>query len=115
MGARRAASSDCPFPEELSNVKGSWTVTSAILDGKPAQDFEGTILRVTSTFDFEFLRNREQISAGTYEADPRPAPRTIDVKFTTGRQKEKSLLGIYHYGRDRTPDFDALTICFSGL
>lgn len=101
-----------PVHEVVGNLKGKWKVSSATMGDMTVKEFDGAILNVRESSQLNFAKNGKEISAGTYDARPgKPGdPNTIDVAFTNGSLRGKTLLGIFRYG-DR--DADAFTICFS--
>src|SRR5688572_23692778 len=57
-----------PAEEQLNKLVGTWTVTSATLNGTAKAEFTGAQLTITSGKQFNFIKD-----AGTIDASPWPA------------------------------------------
>src|SRR5262249_36521393 len=78
--------------------QGSWTVTSALVNGKPEVEIQG------GKFLFKdgklTLRARDQVIVElSCKVDPTKKPRAIDLTFTR-EGKEETALGIYELEGD---------------
>jgi uncharacterized protein (TIGR03067 family) len=97
----------CAQPAEAADkaLRGAWTASRAEQDGQAAPDLVGH--RLTFTGDRFRIRSKDDkvIYAGTFRADPRTKPASIDFRHTEGSLKGKVWKGIYAL------DGDTLTTC----
>jgi internalin A len=94
-----------PVKKELAKLQGAWTVVSAELNGKPDASRKGA--HVVFAGDTFTRTSPAQSAKGTLKLDPAAKPATIDITFTDGPDKGKSLFGIY------TLEGDTFKICSS--
>jgi uncharacterized protein (TIGR03067 family) len=107
LASVRSQAADCEAKEEtvkkdLLAFKGTWRLISREVDGKKSS--EEWIKDVTGTNDgsgkFCVRRGDKVIAEATTELDPTKKPKTIDVRFTEGKHKGKTVLGIYEIDGD---------------
>jgi uncharacterized protein (TIGR03067 family) len=88
--------------KELLAFKGTWRLISREVDGTKSTKEE--IKDVIGTNDglgkFSVRRGDKVIAEATVTLDPTKSPKTIDVTFTAGENKGKTLLGIYEIEGD---------------
>ena len=93
--------------KELQAFKGAWRMISKEVDGKKFSEEE--IKDVIATFDgsgkCSVRRGDKVIGEGTVKFDPTKKPKTVDVTFTEGEHKGKTVLGIYEI------EGDAFRVC----
>jgi uncharacterized protein (TIGR03067 family) len=92
--------------KELEKLKGTWTITSDERGSPPvAKEKNPRVIVAGNQFTTEF--QDKVIRKGTLKLDPTQNPRAIDVTYTEGEFKGKTLHGIY------TLEKDIWTICYS--
>jgi uncharacterized protein (TIGR03067 family) len=88
---------DAAVTKELQAFKGIWRLDSKEEDGKKFSEEE--IKDVIGTIDgsgkVSVRRSDKVIAEATIKLDPTKKPKTIDVSFTEGERKGKTVLGIY--------------------
>jgi uncharacterized protein (TIGR03067 family) len=102
-----AAGGDDDAKKDIERFQGTWRVESAELGGEKLpldmlKDFRLIIEGTKFTEKF----SPDQISHGTFKVDVSKKPKTVDVTFTDGPNKGKTLLGIYEL------DGDTYKACF---
>jgi uncharacterized protein (TIGR03067 family) len=115
-GAKEAA-----VAKDLQAFKGTWRLSSKEEDGKKFSEEE--IKDVIGTIDgsgkFTVRRGDAVIAEAIPQFDPTKKPKTVDVTFTAGERKGKTVLGVYEIegntfrvcvgrpGDERPTDFSA--------
>jgi uncharacterized protein (TIGR03067 family) len=101
----RAADGDAKeaaVTKDLEAFKGSWRLISREADGKKSS--EEWIKDVTMTSDglgkFSVRRGGKVVAEATGKLDPTAKPKAVDVTFTAGEHKGKTVLGIYEVEGD---------------
>lgn len=79
--------------KEMAKLQGVWIVATAEENGKPEAGLKGA--KVTFAGDTFTRQSGSDTSKGTYKLNPAAKPAEIDVTFTEGALKGKSLTGIY--------------------
>src|SRR5712692_5405849 len=79
--------------KETAKLQGPWKVVSAEIGGKP--DASRKDAQVVCKGDTFTRKTSSQVLRGTYKLDPTAKPPTIDVTYTEGPDKGKTLYGIY--------------------
>lgn len=98
-----------PLEEEISRLKGLWTVIAATRNTKSERQFKDVSVKITLD-TFELTKGDKRIWSGTYRIDINKIPRTIDINYTFGKDKGKTSFGLLRFGE---ADFDSLTICLA--
>ncbi len=79
--------------KELDMLQGSWTITSAMKDGKPDEGLKNGKLVFTGD---KFTRTANGTTAqGTIKLNPAAKPKTLDGTFTSGDKKGQTVPAIY--------------------
>lgn len=86
--------------KELAKFRGTWKYTSLEQDGRPVPEAQYREARLTIKGDqFTFTLGADT-SHGTFEVDPAQKPKAIDVTFTDGPDKGKTIRGVYELTGD---------------
>jgi uncharacterized protein (TIGR03067 family) len=93
--------------KELQAFKGTWRLISREVDGKKISEVElkDVILTSDGAGRFSVRRRDKMIVEAAVKLDPTTKPRTIDVTFTVGENKGKTVLGMYEI------EGDTLRVC----
>jgi uncharacterized protein (TIGR03067 family) len=88
--------------KELQAFKGTWRLIYRVADGKQssAEEIKDVIGTNNGSGKFSVRRGGKLIAEATTRLDPTKRPRTIDVHFTAGERKGKTVLGIYEIEGD---------------
>lgn len=93
--------------DDRSKLEGTWSCTSAVIDGKPLAEEAAKVLRLTLTADhYRTERGEQVLFDSTYTVDATKNPKTIEMVGTEGELKGKPALGIYKL------EGDLLTMCY---
>jgi uncharacterized protein (TIGR03067 family) len=102
LPAARGDAKEKTVEKELLAFKGTWRLSSREVDGKKSS--KAWIKDVIGTGDglgkFSVRRGDKVIAEATVKLDPTKKPKTIDVTFTKGKHKRKTVLGIYEIEGD---------------
>jgi len=92
--------------EDLKKLQGEWSPTAIQINGEKAPDKKLARTKLVVKDDkFTALEDGEVSDESTVRLDPAKEPRAIDLAFTAGPDKDKSVQGIYKL------DGDVLTVC----
>jgi uncharacterized protein (TIGR03067 family) len=86
--------------DELIRFGGTWIFTEVTVEGEKAADDILAGNRLILQGDQFISRHGSQTQRGHYKIDPSRSPKTIDVIFSEGHDKGKTLLGIYELSAD---------------
>ena len=88
--------------KDPQTFKGTWRLSSKEEDGKKFSEEEiKDIIATTDGSGRVSVRRRDKvIGGGTVKLDPTTKPKTIDIAFTEGDRKGKTMLGIYEIEGD---------------
>jgi uncharacterized protein (TIGR03067 family) len=91
-------------------LAGTWQAVAYALDGNKASadDMKKVQLVIDADGNASARRDGEVFIAGTTDIDPTKSPMTLDISYTEGDIKGKTVLGIYKI------DDDILTMCRAG-
>jgi uncharacterized protein (TIGR03067 family) len=81
--------------EAQKSLQGTWAVTTAERDGKPAADVVGHRLSFTANRFRIQCKDGRLLHEGTFRVDPSTKPAAIDFVHTGGALKGKLWKGIY--------------------
>ncbi len=86
--------------KEYARFEGAWKIVSLEIEGKklPEMFFKGSRL-VLKGPEFTYQEGG-MTSKGTYRVDVSKKPKQIDITFSDGPEKDKTLLGIYELDGD---------------
>jgi uncharacterized protein (TIGR03067 family) len=107
--ATTALALTCPPPvkaravkKELQALMGTWRLISREVDGKKIgeEQFKGVILTHDAAGQFSVRHGGKVFVEATVRLDPIKKPKAIDVSFTGGESKGKTVLGIYEIEGD---------------
>jgi uncharacterized protein (TIGR03067 family) len=110
-GVRSPAADDKANEEavakDLQAFKGTWRLSSKEEDGKKfgEEEIKDIIGSGDGLGKFSVRRGDKIIAEATVKLDPTKTPKTIDVAFTEGERKGKTVLGIYEI------ESDAFRVC----
>jgi uncharacterized protein (TIGR03067 family) len=94
-------------PVNQKALLGSWTCSSAVIDGKSLATETAKELRLTLTTDrYKTERGQQVLFDSTYKLDGEKTPAQIDMIGTEGDLKGKAALGILQF------DGETLTMCY---
>jgi uncharacterized protein (TIGR03067 family) len=103
-----AAIANGETPVDAKNLVGTWSCTSAVVDGKPLADEMARQLVLTLTADrYKTERGDQVLFDSTYSIDASKNPTQIDMIGTEGDLKGKPAFGILKL------DGDSLTMCYT--
>lgn len=93
---------------DMKDLAGTWTCTSAVNDGKPIPEEIVKELRLTLTAEggYKTTRGDQVLFDSTCKLDPTQTPKHIDMIGTEGDNKGKAAQGIYSL------EGDVLKICY---
>jgi uncharacterized protein (TIGR03067 family) len=88
--------------KELLAFKGTWRLIFREADGKKnsEEEIKDTIMTSDGSGKFTVRRGDTLIAAATPQFDPTKKPKTVDVAFTEGERKGKTVLGVYEIEGD---------------
>jgi uncharacterized protein (TIGR03067 family) len=88
--------------KELLAFKGTWRLIARKVDGKKSSKewVKGVIATNDGLGRCSVERGGKVLAEATVKLDPTKRPRTIDVTFTAGERKGKTVLGIYEIEGD---------------
>jgi uncharacterized protein (TIGR03067 family) len=86
---------------ELEKLQGNWTAVAYEVDGKPASEKELKAMKLSIAGDRSTFQSGDVTRKGTYRLDPTRKPKTLDIVFTEGPDKESSYQAIYKLEDDQ--------------
>ena len=96
-----------PVAKDLQAFKGSWRLSSKEVDGKKfsEEEIKDVIATIDGSGRCSVRRSDKVIGEGTVKLDPTTKPKTVEITFTEGEHKGKTVLGIYEI------EGDAFRVC----
>jgi uncharacterized protein (TIGR03067 family) len=93
--------------KDLQAFKGTWRLNSKEVDGKKfsEEEIKDVIMSNDGSGRASVRRGDKVLAEATVKLDPTKKPKTIDVTFTEGERKGKTVLGIYEI------ESDAFRVC----
>ncbi len=86
--------------KELEKFRGTWKYTSMEQDGRPVPEAQYRAARLTIKGDRFTFALGDSTSHGTFKVDPAKKPKAIDITFTDGPDKGKTIQGVYEVTGD---------------
>lgn len=86
--------------EELARFEGTWRITSLEIAGKPLPEPVYKDAKLVLKGDTHALTDANGTTRGTYVIDPTATPKTLDITFTEGPEKGKTIHAIYELDKD---------------
>lgn len=85
-----------PGGDDPDELRGTWALVSSIKNGETVvpEGVEGTRVNFDGK-EYQLTRAGEVLERGTYAIDARKDPREIDVKPSQGKDKGKTIRGIF--------------------
>ena len=91
---------DKTIKADLERLQGTYTMLSLEVDGKSVPEEKLKSSTLTIKGDKYIIKVKEQTYETQMILDPEQKPKTIDMKFLDGANKDKTALGIYKIGDD---------------
>src|SRR5262249_29151489 len=85
---------------DLEKLQGTYTMLPLEVDGKSVPEEKLKSSALTIKGDKYIVKVKEQTYETQMILDPNQKPKTIDMKFLDGANKDKTALGIYKIGDD---------------
>jgi uncharacterized protein (TIGR03067 family) len=87
--------------KELDKLQGDWVMVSSEHNGEaaPAEQIK-SLKRTVKGNEFTVFRDGEVLVKGMFTIDPSKSPKTVDITFTEGDNKDMKMLGIYEIDGD---------------
>ena len=95
-------------PDDAKRMQGAWAMASSNHEGRSMP--EGLVKefrREVRGNEYAVFRGDKEVVKGTFTLDPSRKPKAIDVKLTSGPDKDRTMLGIYEF------DGEVLRLCFA--
>jgi uncharacterized protein (TIGR03067 family) len=99
------AGADEAGEKELQKLQGTWIFISIVVEGKDAAQEVVRNAKLTISGRRFSLKYDQEFHSGLIFVDPSKSPKTIDVIYSSGADKDKKSLGIYELRND------ALKVC----
>jgi len=95
------AKGDAP-KNEMAQLQGTWRVVAEVRDGmkSPPQRFQDVTVTYEADGKFTVQKGGQTIAQGTSTLDTSKQPKAIDIRYTEGEQKGKTLQAIYEVKGD---------------
>jgi uncharacterized protein (TIGR03067 family) len=93
--------------KEIERFEGTWKFVSLETEGRKLDEKVLEHPRLIIKGDRFTSKEGETTHHGVFKVDPTKKPKTIDVTFTDGPEKGKTMLGIYEL------EGDTYKVCFS--
>ena len=98
---------DKAVKKELVKFEGTWKIESMVIDGKEAPPEVFKEAKLVCKGDQFTMTHGDVVYKGTFKVDPSKKPKEIDVTFTEGPEKGKTVKGIYEV------DDETYKVCMS--
>src|SRR5215831_17670673 len=98
-------SKDKAIKADLDKLQGTYKMASLEVDGKAVPEDKLKTSTLTIKGDKYIIKVKDQTFETQMILDPEKKPKTIDMKFLDGVNKDKTALGIYKF------DDDTFTMC----
>jgi uncharacterized protein (TIGR03067 family) len=96
--------------EDHKKMQGEWIVASQEVNGKKSEPRKLALLKLTVAGDkFTSRDGADVLDESTFKVGANVRPRTIDLAFTAGPDRGKSVLGIYKM------EAGMLTVCVADV
>jgi uncharacterized protein (TIGR03067 family) len=102
-----AGARDDAGKKDKDKLTGTWAVVSVEREGRKLEGDEVKDFKLIMEGEKYTLQMGDRTIEGTYKIDSSKDPKTIDAARTSGKDKDKVLLGIYKL------EDDNLTMCLS--
>jgi uncharacterized protein (TIGR03067 family) len=91
---------DKAIKADLEKLQGTYKMVSLEVDGKSVPEGKLASSTLTIKDDKYIIKVNEKTYETRMTLDPEQKPKTIDMKFLDGANKDKTALGIYKIGGD---------------
>src|SRR5215831_10884905 len=98
-------SKDKAVKADLEKIQGTYAMASLEVDGKAVPEEKLKTSTLTIKDDKYIVNVKDQVFETQMILDPEKKPKTIDMKFLDGVNKDKTALGIYKF------DDETFTMC----
>jgi uncharacterized protein (TIGR03067 family) len=105
LGLHGVDAKDQAIKADLQKLQGTYKMASLEVDGKSVSEEKLKSSTLTIKGDKYIVKVNDQTYETQMTLDPEKKPKTIDMKFLDGANKDKSTLGIYKI------DGDTFTMC----
>jgi uncharacterized protein (TIGR03067 family) len=101
---------DEAIKKDLEKLQGDWSMASSERNGQKLPDEAAKeYTRTIKDGHVTVFASGKAVVEATIKIDPTKKPKTMDVTYTSGDYKDKTMLGIYEF------DGDTCKVCFAPI